>query len=54
MIAVIRRPYCTGAATPSGAVPQVVVPHEQRRAINWCFEVLVMLAEGHPWMPAHP
>jgi hypothetical protein len=34
MIAVIRGPYCTGAATPSGAVPQVVVPHPQRRVMS--------------------
>ena len=31
MIAVIRGPYCTGAVTPAGGAPQVVVPHEQRR-----------------------
>lgn len=36
MIAVIRGPYCTGAVTPGGAVPQVVLPHRQRRAISWC------------------
>ena len=34
MIAVIRGPYCTGAVTPAGAVPQVVVPQAQRRAIS--------------------
>ena len=28
------RPYCTGADTPSGALPQVVTPHAQRRAIS--------------------
>ena len=32
----IRGPYCTGALTPSGAAPQVVVPHAQRRAMSWC------------------
>ena len=32
----IRGPYCTGALTPSGAVPQVVAPHAQRRAMSWC------------------
>src|SRR5919112_2988053 len=36
MIAVIRGPYCTGAVTPCGAVPQVVVPQPQRRAMSWC------------------
>ncbi len=36
MIAVIRGPYCTGAVTPPGAGPQVVAPHEQRRAISRC------------------
>src|SRR5581483_707011 len=36
MIAVIRGPYCTGAVTPSGATPQVVVPQPQRRAMSWC------------------
>jgi hypothetical protein len=34
MIAVIRGPYCTGAVTPSGAAPHVVVPQAQRRAIS--------------------
>jgi hypothetical protein len=34
MIAVIRGPYCTGANTPFGALPQVVAPHAQRRAIS--------------------
>ncbi len=32
----IRGPYCTGAVTPAGAVPHVVVPHEQRRAMSSC------------------
>jgi hypothetical protein len=36
MIAVIRDPYCTGAATPCGAVSQLVLPHPQRRATSWC------------------
>src|SRR5882757_1428243 len=36
MTAVIRGPYCTGAVTPSGAVPHVVVPHEHRRVTSWC------------------
>ena len=36
MIAVIRGPYSTGAVTPSGALPQVVAPHAQRRATSWC------------------
>jgi hypothetical protein len=30
----IRGPYWTGALTPSGALPQVVAPHPQRRAIT--------------------
>lgn len=36
MLAVILGPYRTGAVTPSGAVPQVVAPQPQRRAISWC------------------
>src|SRR5882757_1389389 len=36
MIAVTWGPYCAGAVTPSGATPQVVVPHAQRRAMSWC------------------
>jgi hypothetical protein len=34
MIAAIRGPYCTGAATPAGAVAQVLVPQPQRRVIS--------------------
>jgi hypothetical protein len=33
---VIRGPYCTGAVTPCGAVPHVVIPQAQRRATSWC------------------
>jgi hypothetical protein len=33
-IAVIRGPYCTGALTPCGAVPQILVPHVQRRVMS--------------------
>ena len=36
MIAVIRGPYCTGALTPSGAVPLVAAPQLQRRVMSWC------------------
>ena len=35
MIALIRGLYWTGAVTPVRAVPQVVTPHWQRRAITW-------------------
>jgi hypothetical protein len=34
--AAARGPYCTGAATPSGARPQVTVPHAHRRPISRC------------------
>jgi hypothetical protein len=44
MIAVTLGPYCTGAATPSGAVPQVVTPHRQRRATNWCSTTSIRIA----------
>src|SRR5918998_998098 len=36
MMAVILGPYCTGALTCPGAVPQVVTPQAQRRVMSWC------------------
>jgi hypothetical protein len=43
MMAVIRSPYCTGAITPRGAVPHVVVPHAQRRAMTRCSVTLTRI-----------
>jgi hypothetical protein len=54
--AVIRGPYCTGAATPAGAAPAVTVPHEQRRTTSRCSVTKARMSPGRSttWRRAVP
>src|SRR3954467_6913861 len=55
MIAVIRGPYCTGALTPCGALPQLMAPHAQRRAINWCSTTRTVIGgRSNTWRRSTP
>src|SRR3954447_6284098 len=55
MIAVIRGPYCTGALTPCGALPQLMAPHAQRRAINWCSTTRTVIGgRSNTWRRSKP
>ena len=55
MIALIRGPYCTGALTPCGALPQLVAPHAQRRAINWCSTTRTVIGgRSNTWRRSTP
>jgi len=44
--AVTRGPYCTGALTPVGAVPEVTAPHEQRRETIRCSVICARMSRG--------
>ena len=44
--AAIRGPYCTGALTPAGAFPAVIIPHAQRRERIRCSVTRARMISG--------